>query len=130
MGGRIQDPLEIYSDRASAYLRFTGSFCYPAGLRAYFLGCDALRAEFRILDAGCGAGTVTLALRTTLKQRGFEAKLYQGFDLTPEMLDRFCQQIGGGADRGRRAPAGERPRARRTSTNMVQLRPRRLLGNA
>lgn len=85
----MQDPLEIYSDRAGAYLRFTGSLCYPEGLRAYFLGCDALRAELRILDAGCGAGTVTLALRAALKQRGFEAKLCQGFDLAPAMLDRF-----------------------------------------
>jgi cyclopropane fatty-acyl-phospholipid synthase-like methyltransferase len=85
----MQEPLEIYTHRAGAYLRFIRSVFYPQGIRAYFLGCDALRADLRILDAGCGTGTVTLALREALAERGFEATAQHGFDLSSAMLDRF-----------------------------------------
>jgi cyclopropane fatty-acyl-phospholipid synthase-like methyltransferase len=42
-----------------------------------------------VLDAGCGTGILTLALREALLGRGFEPGPLHGFDLTPAMLDRF-----------------------------------------
>jgi len=43
----------------------------------------------KVLDAGCGGGLVTLALRGALADRGLRPGAVHGFDLTPAMLDRF-----------------------------------------
>lgn len=43
----------------------------------------------KVLDAGCGSGVVTLALRKALLARGFSLGTNHGFDLTPAMLERF-----------------------------------------
>jgi ubiquinone/menaquinone biosynthesis C-methylase UbiE len=48
-----------------------------------------LRSGLRALDAGCGTGIVTLALREALLDRGFTPGIMHAFDLTPAMLDRF-----------------------------------------
>jgi ubiquinone/menaquinone biosynthesis C-methylase UbiE len=48
-----------------------------------------LRSNLRVLDAGCGTGTVTLALREALLDRNFLPGMMQGFDLTPKMLENF-----------------------------------------
>jgi len=74
-------------------VRFVRFVLYPHGLRAYFLGSPLLRSGLRVLDAGCGTGIVTLALRTALLNRGFPAGRLQGFDLTPAMLERFRQTL-------------------------------------
>jgi ubiquinone/menaquinone biosynthesis C-methylase UbiE len=62
---------------------------YPEGLRAYFLHSPLLRSGLRVLDAGCGTGIVTLALREALLTRGFASASFHAFDLTPAMLERF-----------------------------------------
>jgi SAM-dependent methyltransferase len=43
----------------------------------------------RILDAGCGTGITTLALRQALETRGVSVGEIDAFDLTPAMLSRF-----------------------------------------
>jgi ubiquinone/menaquinone biosynthesis C-methylase UbiE len=48
-----------------------------------------LRPGLRILDAGCGSGVATLALRSALEARAMPARAIDAFDLTPTMLDRF-----------------------------------------
>ncbi len=83
------DPAQIYSDRSGSYVRFVRSMLYPQGLRGYFLGSPRLESDLRILDAGCGTGIVTLALRDALLRRGLAPRSFHGFDLTPAMLDRF-----------------------------------------
>jgi ubiquinone/menaquinone biosynthesis C-methylase UbiE len=42
-----------------------------------------------VLDAGCGTGVVTLALREALLGRGLASGSFHAFDLTPAMLERF-----------------------------------------
>jgi ubiquinone/menaquinone biosynthesis C-methylase UbiE len=52
-----------------------------------------LRSGIRVLDAGCGSGIVTLALREALLTRGFTPGYLHGFDLTPAMLDLFRDSL-------------------------------------
>lgn len=87
------DPTRLYTDRARSYVRFVRSVGYPQGLRAWFLESPLLRSGLRVLDAGCGTGIVTLALRQALLRRGFQPGPLQGFDLTAAMLARFRQTL-------------------------------------
>jgi SAM-dependent methyltransferase len=87
------DPLHLYSERHGLYDRFIRAVGYPQGLRAFFLASPLLRPRLRILDAGCGTGAVTLALRQALERRGFVPATLQAFDLTPAMLDRFRMKL-------------------------------------
>ena len=79
----------LFSERADAYVRFIRSVGYPRGLRAAFMKSPVLGPGLRILDAGCGAGVTTLALRSALLNRGMPARAIDAFDLTPVMLSRF-----------------------------------------
>lgn len=83
------DATQLYTERADAYLRFVHFVGYPQGLRAAFLKSPALGADMRILDAGCGTATTTLALRSAASARGISSGTIDAFDLTPAMLDRF-----------------------------------------
>ena len=80
---------QLYSERADTYQRFIRSLGYPRGLRAVFMKSPALGPGLRILDAGCGTGVTTLALRSALEARGMPACAVDAFDLTPAMLSRF-----------------------------------------
>jgi ubiquinone/menaquinone biosynthesis C-methylase UbiE len=77
---------ELYTEHADIYQRSLG---YPQGLRAVFLKSPALVPDMRILDAGCGTGITTLALRQALETRGVSGGEIDAFDLTPAMLSRF-----------------------------------------
>lgn len=83
------DPHRLFTERHDAYARFIRLVRYPQGLRAFFLASAVLHANLRVLDAGCGTGVVTLALRDALMRRGFSPRSLHGFDLTPAMLDHF-----------------------------------------
>lgn len=87
------NPVRLYTDRSQDYVRFIRLVRYPQGIRAYFLGSPRLRSGLHVLDAGCGTGIVTLALREALVIRGFDPGPLQGFDLTPAMLERFRQTL-------------------------------------
>ena len=52
-----------------------------------------LRPGIRILDAGCGSGTTTFALRSAARARGISIGAIDAFDLTPAMLDRFRTKL-------------------------------------
>jgi SAM-dependent methyltransferase len=67
---------------------------YPEGLRAYFLRSPLLGSGLRVLDAGCGTGIATLALRDALLRRGLAPGPLHAFDLTPAMLERFRRTLG------------------------------------
>jgi SAM-dependent methyltransferase len=90
---QTSDPARLYTDRSRSYVRFVCFVGYPQGLRAYFLASPLLRSGLRVLDAGCGTGIVTLALREALLRRGFHPGAFQGFDLTPAMLECFRQTL-------------------------------------
>jgi SAM-dependent methyltransferase len=83
------DPLRLFTDRSRSYDRFVRFVRYPHGIRAFFLGSPLLRSGLRVLDAGCGTGIVTLALREALLRRGLAPGPTHAFDLTPAMLERF-----------------------------------------
>ena len=83
------DPRRLFSERRDTYDRFIRGVLYPQGLRAYFLESNLLRPGLRVLDAGCGTGVVTLALRDAMVRRGVGWQSFHAFDLTPAMLDRF-----------------------------------------
>jgi SAM-dependent methyltransferase len=91
--GDMVDAARVFSKRARSYVRFVGSVGYPQGLRAYFRVTPLLRSDLRVLDAGCGTGIVTLALREALLARGLRPLLLHGFDLTPAMIERFRETM-------------------------------------
>ena len=86
-------PAQLYSERSRAYVRFVRCVRYPEGIRAYFLQSPLLRSGLRILDAGCGTGIVTLALREALLRRGLAPGPLHAFDLTPAMLELFRHRL-------------------------------------
>jgi ubiquinone/menaquinone biosynthesis C-methylase UbiE len=94
------DPVRLFSERHGSYLRFVRAVRYPQGIRAYLLTSPLLGSGLRVLDAGCGTGIVTLALREALLRRGFTLGEMNAFDLTQAMLERFrdalrAQNVGG-----------------------------------
>ena len=90
---QTSDPTRIFTDRTGSYVRFVRCVGYPQGLRAYFFASPLLRSGLRILDAGCGTGIVSLALREALLSRGLRPGSMQGFDLTPAMLEGFRRTL-------------------------------------
>jgi cyclopropane fatty-acyl-phospholipid synthase-like methyltransferase len=87
------DPTRLFTERHGSYARFIRTVRYPQGLRAFFLQSPLLRSGLRILDAGCGTGVVSLALRDALVRRGLEPGPLHAFDLTPAMLERFRETL-------------------------------------
>lgn len=88
------DPAQVarlYTKSNVAYMRFVRLFLYPRGVRQYFRKSSLLYPGQRVLDAGCGAGVVSFALREALASRGFSAGPIDAFDLTPAMLERFAR---------------------------------------
>ena len=89
----MSDPSRLFGERHGSYARFIRLVRYPQGLRAFFLRSPLLRSGLRVLDAGCGTGVVSLALRDALLRRGLTPGPMHAFDLTPAMLDRFRQAL-------------------------------------
>jgi cyclopropane fatty-acyl-phospholipid synthase-like methyltransferase len=91
--GVTADPARLFTERTESYLRFVRSVLYPQGIRAFFFASPHFRAGLRVLDAGCGTGIVTLALREALAKRSLPPGRLDAFDLTPAMLDRFGKAL-------------------------------------
>ncbi len=90
---QTSDAARLFADRSRSYVRFVRFMRYPQGIRGYFQSSPLLRSDLRVLDAGCGTGIVTLALREALLSRGFRPGPLHGFDLTPTMIERFHQSL-------------------------------------
>jgi SAM-dependent methyltransferase len=87
---RAQDAArDLYSRRSRVYHGFVAALGYPQGLRAALRAHAPLRPGMKVLDAGCGGGLTTFALREALASRGLRPGVIHGFDLTPAMLGRF-----------------------------------------
>lgn len=84
---------KLYSDNADKYLSAISFVGYPEALQKFFESYDRLRADLRVLDAGCGAGTATFALIAALDRYTLPYRTIDGFDLTPAMLTRFQNEL-------------------------------------
>ena len=92
MEGRLTampDLSRLFTERHGTYVRFIRFVRYPQGIRAFFLRSPLLRSGLSVLDAGCGTGIVTLAVRDALLRRGLTPGPLNAFDLTQAMLERF-----------------------------------------
>lgn len=87
------DPVQLFTKRTNSYARFIRLVQYQEGLRSYFRRSPLLRSGLRVLDAGCGTGALTLALREALLERGLPPSSMQGFDITPAMLEYFGRRL-------------------------------------
>jgi SAM-dependent methyltransferase len=83
------EPERFFTERHDVYARFIRWVRYPQALRRFFLASPLLRPGLRVLDAGCGTGALTLAVRDALARRGMPPAALHAFDLTPAMLDRL-----------------------------------------
>lgn len=83
------DVQKFYSAKAGLYHRFVFASGYPAGLRALFRSLGLPGAGTKVLDAGCGTGVLTRGLYGIAADQGLDNVRFQGFDLTPAMLERF-----------------------------------------
>jgi len=79
----------LFTERHTTYERFIRVVRYQQGIRAFFLESPILRSGLRVLDAGCGTGVITQALRGALIRRQMDVGRIHAFDLTPAMLRRF-----------------------------------------
>lgn len=80
----------LFTERPDSYTRFIRAVRYPAGLRAYFMASPLLnRPGLRVLEAGCGAGALTLAVHAAAERRGVPLGAFDALDLTPAMLARL-----------------------------------------
>jgi cyclopropane fatty-acyl-phospholipid synthase-like methyltransferase len=62
-------------------------------LAAFFQANVSLHPGMKILDAGCGTGSVTRGLYGLADEQGIEPITFHAFDLTPAMLDLFRRWI-------------------------------------
>jgi cyclopropane fatty-acyl-phospholipid synthase-like methyltransferase len=91
---KIRQVQAFYQQRAKMYQRFFVDFLqWEKVLETFFTENDFLRPGMRILDAGCGTGSVTKVLYHLSRQKGMEDITFYGFDLTPAMLALFQQWV-------------------------------------
>jgi ubiquinone/menaquinone biosynthesis C-methylase UbiE len=84
----------FYTQKAKLYkFFFVDLLKWNTVLETFFQENAYLRPGMKILDAGCGTGTVTKVLVELARRKGFEDISFHGFDLTPAMLDLFHQWI-------------------------------------
>lgn len=91
---RTPHPERFFSERHELYARFIRWVRYPQGLRATVRVSPLLRADLRILEAGCGTGALTLAVHDALARRHLPPAAFHAFDLTPAMLDHLRATLG------------------------------------
>jgi ubiquinone/menaquinone biosynthesis C-methylase UbiE len=77
------DAQRFFTEKHGTYARFIRLVRYPQGMRDFFVHFPPLRSGLRVLDAGCGDGTILLALRDALGRHGLQPGPLHAFDLTP-----------------------------------------------
>tara|TARA_R110001599_G_scaffold353884_2_gene602401 strand:- start:90453 stop:91106 length:654 start_codon:yes stop_codon:yes gene_type:complete len=87
------DAIQLYTARSKRYLRFVNAVAYPQGIRSYFQQSIHLKSGLHVLDAGCGTGIATLALRKAMHNRQLQPGIINCFDITPKMLAIFREKL-------------------------------------
>jgi cyclopropane fatty-acyl-phospholipid synthase-like methyltransferase len=91
--GRNDALVQLFTRRTETYDRFIRFVGYPQGLHAFLRRSALLRSGLAVLDAGCGTGGLTLAVRQALADRALTAERFHGFDLTPAMLEHLRKRL-------------------------------------
>ncbi len=84
---------ELYTNGIDRYDSFITAFGSPQGIRALLRGSDLPLPGLRVLDAGCGFGVFTFAFLDVLREKNFDYRSIDAFDLTPAMLKRFRESL-------------------------------------
>ncbi|RLQ20697.1 methyltransferase domain-containing protein [Seongchinamella sediminis] len=92
--------IQLYTSRSRSYLRFVNAFAYARGLRAYWEKSVHLKSGLAVLDAGCGTGIASMALRQAMVGRGLKPGTIKCFDITPQMLTIFREKVDNEAIEG------------------------------
>jgi cyclopropane fatty-acyl-phospholipid synthase-like methyltransferase len=84
----------LYTRKAKLYQRFFVDFLqWEKVLETFYQENNYLHPGMKILDAGCGTGSVTRALYHLARYQKLEGITFYGFDLTPAMLDLFKERM-------------------------------------
>lgn len=79
----------LYGAKAKLYeILFVRLIGYGAAVRSYLRANVDLQDVSKVLDAGCGTGLLTRFLWTRARASGLKVQ-FHGFDLSPQMLQRF-----------------------------------------
>lgn len=85
---------DLYTQKAKLYQSFFVNFLkWEITLKAFFRDNHYLHSKMKILDAGCGTGSVTKVLYDFARHQGFVDIDFYAFDLTPAMLVLFGQWV-------------------------------------
>jgi SAM-dependent methyltransferase len=84
---------ELYTTGIDRYSSFIDAFQSPRGIQAVLGRSQLLRPGLRILDAGCGFGMTTFAFLEALREKNFDYRSIDAFDLTSAMLRRFEKEL-------------------------------------
>jgi ubiquinone/menaquinone biosynthesis C-methylase UbiE len=80
------------------YKILTGAFFYPQGIRAFILQGLPIKDNHRILDAGCGHGILSRAIRDKVRIDAIQGTQQYAFDISEDMLQGFKEMGAGGID--------------------------------
>lgn len=84
----------FYTQKAKLYQRFFVEYLqWENVLQTFFAEHRYLDSGMKILDAGCGTGSVTRVLHNLAQSDGLQNVTFHAFDLTPAMLDLFRQWV-------------------------------------
>ena len=90
----ISEVKSLYTKKAFLYHSFFIDFLgFGRRLKRFFLKSNYLHPNAKILDAGCGGGTVTRMLYEIAHEKEYQNITFHGFDVTPAMLNIFSGWI-------------------------------------